>query len=148
MDPRANWRYRYRVGTDHTEPILCRVGGCGVLVSPDRGLARKSGMGWLGMLLASVEAVEAVHRHDPDQHELPDLAQQIDWGAPGVCGVDVAAGDRQEILGFDTGDITNMRGRAAHLPGAQRILGQVVAHTGLEVQVGPQLAWRPRVPLA
>jgi hypothetical protein len=38
-------------------------------------------MGGLEMLLASLEAVEAVHRDEPDQHEFPDLAEQIPRGA-------------------------------------------------------------------
>src|SRR4030081_697407 len=51
-----------------SEPV---VGWCGVLVSPDCGLARKPGMGGLGMLLVSVELAQALNRHQSDQTEPP-----------------------------------------------------------------------------
>jgi hypothetical protein len=75
-------------------------------------------MGGLGMLLQSVEPVQAVHRHESDQHELPDLADEIAGGTPGIRAGDVAACDGQKVFGFDTCDITDMSRRAARLPGS------------------------------
>src|SRR6202165_142150 len=96
-------------------------------------------MGGLGMLLASVEPVQAVHRHESDQHESPDLADEIAGGASGVRAGGVAACDRQKVFGVATCDIADMSGRAADLPGAQGVLGLVMAQTGLEEQVGSKL---------
>jgi hypothetical protein len=77
-------------------------------------------MGRLRMLLASIELVEAVHRHEPGQHEAPDLAQDIACGAPGVRSVDVAACNRQKVFRFDPGNVADMRRRAptSHVPSA------------------------------
>jgi hypothetical protein len=53
-----------------------------MFVSPDRGLRRKSRMGGLGMLLESVEPVQPVHGRNPDQHHVPEFANEIACGAP------------------------------------------------------------------
>src|SRR6516165_3398619 len=116
--PWAIRRYRYRGDVDCAEPIAGWVGRCCMLVSPHDRLARKPGLGGLGMLLASIEAIQAVRGHEPDQHEPPNLAQHLACGAPSVRSVDVAVCDRQKVFGFDPGDIADMRGRAAYLPGA------------------------------
>ena len=125
-------------GLTCSEPIVGWVGWCGVLVSPDRRLARKLGMRWLGTLLVAVEPVQVVHWHESDQHELPDLANEIPGGTSGIRAGDVAACDCQKVFGFDTADITDMSRRAARLPGSQGVLGQVVAQAGLQEQVGPE----------
>ncbi len=62
---------RRAFGIDVDEPIVGWLGRRRVLVSPDLRLAGKTGTGGLGMLLESVEPVEAVHRHEPGQHESP-----------------------------------------------------------------------------
>ena len=130
--PRAIRRYRYRRDVDCAEPTVSWVSRCGVLAPPDVGLARKPRIGWLGVLLVSVEAVQPVHRHESDQHELSDLAEEVPRGAPGVGAGDIAACDGQEVFRFDTGDITDVRGRGTHLPGSQSVLGQEISQTGLE----------------
>src|SRR6516164_3271356 len=81
-----------------SEPIVGWAGRCGVVTPPDVGLARKPRIGRLGVLLASVEAVQPVHRHESDQHELSDLAQEVPGAAPGVSTGDVAACDGQKVL--------------------------------------------------
>src|ERR1700722_15205266 len=88
------YRYRYRMDLDCAEPIVGWVGRCGVLVSPHNRLARIPGMGWLGMLLASIEPIQVMHRHDCCQHEVPDLADEVAGGAAGIGAIDVAARDR------------------------------------------------------
>ena len=79
------------------------------------------------MLLESIEAVQVVHRHEAGQREVPDLADEIPRGTPGFRAGGVAACDGEEVFGFDAGDITDMGGGAAHLPGSQRGLERVVA---------------------
>ena len=91
------------------------------------------------MLLESLEAGKAVPRHEPDEHEPSDLAQQTACGAPGFRSVDVAACDRKKVLWFHSSDITNMSRRAAYLPRSQGIFGQVMAHAGLKELVGSEL---------
>src|SRR6516225_12012997 len=95
-------------------------------------------MGGLGMLLVSVELVQTMHRDESDQREVPDLADEIAGGTSGIGAGDVAACDGQKVFGFDTGDITDVRRRSVYLPRSQRVLGQVVAQTGLVEQVGSQ----------
>ena len=82
--PRAMRRYRYRRDLDCAEAFVGWVGRCGVLVSPHDRLARIPGMGGLGMLLASIEPIQAVHRHEPDQREVPDLADEVPGGPAGL----------------------------------------------------------------
>ena len=89
----------------------------------------------LRMLLEPVELVQVVHRYQPGHHEIPHLAHEISCGTPGFGAGDITACDRQKVFGFDTGHITDMRGRAAHRKGSQGVLGQVVAQAGLEEQV-------------
>src|SRR5262245_53872954 len=103
-----------------------------MLVPPYGRLTRESGLGGLGMLLESVEPVQVVHRYESGQHEVPDLADEIAGGRAGFRTGDVAPCDGQEVFGFDAGDVTDMGGRAAHFPGSEGVLGQVVAQAGLE----------------
>jgi hypothetical protein len=49
------------------------------------------------MLVAPVEAVEPVRRHQPGQHQTPDLTQHISRGAPGIRRFHVAAGDSEKV---------------------------------------------------
>src|SRR5690242_16205656 len=93
----------------------------------------------LGVLLASVELVEAVHRYERGQYELTDRAQEIADGTPGIGGVHVAACDRQKVFRFDPGDIADMSGRTPQLPSAERILGHVMTQPRLEEHVGSEL---------
>jgi hypothetical protein len=100
-----------------------------MLLPPECGLARQSRMSGLGMLLAQVEPVQAVHRHEPGEQKLPNLVSEILCGSAGLGAVDVAARDRQEVFGFDTGDITDVTRWAADFPSSQRGLEQIVAKT-------------------
>ena len=60
------------------------------------------------MLLASIEPIQAVHRHEPDQREVPDLADEVPGGPAGLWAGDVAPRDRQKVFRFDSGDIADM----------------------------------------
>src|ERR1700712_3715295 len=89
------------------------------------------GMRGLGMLLESVELVQPVARREPDQDEVPDLANEITGGTTSVWAVDVTACDCQKIFGLDASDIADVSRRAPDFPGSQRGLGQIVTQAGL-----------------
>jgi len=66
-------------------------------------------MGRLRMLLSAVELVQAMHRHESDEGEVPQLADEVPDGASGVRAGDVAPCDGQKVLRFYPGDVTDVR---------------------------------------
>jgi hypothetical protein len=74
------------------------------------------------VLLHPVEPIQPVHRHQPDQREIPQLPGEIRCGAAYFGAGDIATSDGGEVLWLDAGDIANVGGGAALLPGAQRVL--------------------------
>src|SRR5947209_15028377 len=89
------------------------------------------GMRGLGMLLESVELLQPVSRREPNQHKVPELANDVTGGAASIRAVDVTACDGQKIFGFDASDITDMSRRAPDFPCSQRGLGQIMTQAGL-----------------
>src|ERR1700747_3052491 len=70
------------VGLDCWERTRGAAVGGGGFGAPDRGFAVIPGVCGLWVLLALVEAVQAVHRHQTNQREVPQLTRQMSRGAP------------------------------------------------------------------
>src|SRR5262249_49327569 len=123
---------RSQAGVQLLGTVLRGVGGFCVLLSPHPRFPRIPGMGGLGMLLLPVELVQTMHRDEPDQYGVPDLAEDTAGGTSAIRACDITACDGQKVFGFDTSDITDMSGRATDLVGSQGVLGKEVAQTALE----------------
>ncbi|OBK91134.1 hypothetical protein A5646_04455 [Mycobacterium sp. 1245499.0] len=92
----------------------------------------------LRVLLGPVELVQPAHRCDRGQHEVAQLPHEIACGTAGFRSGDIAARDGEEVLGLDAGDIADVCGRRAHLPGSLAVLGKVVTQAGLEEPIGAE----------
>jgi len=85
------------------------------------------------MLLELVELVQSVHRYESGQREIPDLADEVPCGTAGFWAGDVAACDRQEVFGLDTGDILLQKEVALEPQDTAETLGPRLATIGADL---------------
>src|SRR5438552_14913603 len=93
-----------------------RVGGEMVLGTPEIRFAGELGMRGPGMLLGTFELVEVMHWRERALQGICDGPHEIPHApsAPGAIGV--AAGNRQDVLRLNSGDIADMGCGSADFP--------------------------------